>query len=205
MSVRRDDNVAEIDTHPPLDAAALRHFSVAGEHPPLHFDGAPHRVHDTAKLDESPVTRILDDPAAMLADLGFDDLAPARDQATVSALLVAAHQSRIADDVHHKDRRQPTLQACCPIAGIAARAPCPVDPSLDKYRCAAGQRPCRSGFRQFRQQILQHGPAPFIRRDPPDRLGWKNKSPVRIRRGLKPSICEDRSAQTNLSRPPARG
>ena len=47
----------------------------------------------------------------MLADLWRDDLAAIGREAEMGALLVRAHQARIADDVGSKDRRQPPLQS----------------------------------------------------------------------------------------------
>ena len=75
--VRRHDDVAEIDADAELDAAVSRQPGVAGANDPLHVQGAPHRIDDTAELDKSPVAGVLDDAAAVLADLRCDDLASA--------------------------------------------------------------------------------------------------------------------------------
>ena len=74
--VRRDDHIAEIDPHAELDAAALRHCGIAGEHQPLHLQGTANRVDHAAEFGERPVTSVFDDPAAMLADFWLDHLAP---------------------------------------------------------------------------------------------------------------------------------
>src|SRR6516164_1027850 len=52
-----------------------------------------------AKLHEHAITGVLDDAAAIMADLRLDDLAPIGQQAEMSALLVGAREPRIADHV----------------------------------------------------------------------------------------------------------
>ena len=83
---------------------ALGHFA-------LHLDRAAHRVDDAGELDEQPVAGGLDDAAAVLVDLGVDQLAPNRLQRRERAFLVRAHQPRIAGDIGRQDRRQPPLYA----------------------------------------------------------------------------------------------
>src|ERR1700719_783939 len=79
--VRRDDDVAEIDADAELDAAVLRRQGVASANDPLHIQRAAYRIDHTAELDESPVAGMLDDAAAVLADLWRDDVAAIGPQA----------------------------------------------------------------------------------------------------------------------------
>ena len=51
---------------------------VALGHLALHLDRAAHRVDDAGELDEQPVAGGLDDAAAVLGDLGVDELAANR-------------------------------------------------------------------------------------------------------------------------------
>jgi hypothetical protein len=92
--VRRHDDVAEIDADAELDAAVLRQPGIARANDPLHIERAAHRVDDAAELDESPVAGMLDNAAAVLADLRRDDLAAIGEQAEVGALLVGARPRR---------------------------------------------------------------------------------------------------------------
>src|SRR6266704_5562050 len=72
--VRRHDHVAEVDADAELDAAVLRQPGIAREDEPLHIQRAAHRIDHAAELDKSSVTGMLDDAAAVLADLWRDDL-----------------------------------------------------------------------------------------------------------------------------------
>src|SRR6516164_3495903 len=172
--VRRDDDVTEIDADAQLDASALRHPGIAGDDEPLHIQGAANRVDHAAELDEGAVTGVLDDPAAMFADPRLDDLTPIGEQTEMSALLVVRHQTRIADDIGRKDRRQSPFNT--QRLGQAVNPPRPKTPPrqghpgcdpLDSKRRAAGQQSGDPGFAYVRPKFFQHDPASFDRRDPP--------------------------------------
>src|SRR5262249_15913951 len=64
--VRCDDHVTKVDAHAELDATALRHRRVAGEHQLLHFERAAHGVDDAAEFGNRAVTSVFYDAAAML-------------------------------------------------------------------------------------------------------------------------------------------
>ena len=72
---------------------------VALGHLALHLDRAAHRIDDAGELDQQAVAGGLDDAAAMLGDLGVDQFAPKRLQRGERALLVRAHQPRVAGDI----------------------------------------------------------------------------------------------------------
>ena len=100
-------------TDPQIDAAVLRQPGVPREDEPLHIQGTAHRFDHTAEFDESPVTGMFDDAAAVLADLWRDDLAPISQEAEMGALLVGAHQARITDGESSCAGLLPYLGAIC--------------------------------------------------------------------------------------------
>ena len=55
-----------------LDAPLRWQACVALDHADLHFDGAAHRVHHAAKLDDRGVAGALDDAAVMSGDGGVE-------------------------------------------------------------------------------------------------------------------------------------
>ena len=59
----------------------------------LHLGRAPQGIDHTAKLDEQPVTRRLDEPAIVRGDRGINQLGPDRLQGLKSAALVRSDQS----------------------------------------------------------------------------------------------------------------
>ena len=70
----------------------------------LHLDGEAHRIDDAGELDQQTVACGLDDAAVVLGDLEVAQLAPDRLQRRKRALLVGAHQPRIAGDIGGQDR-----------------------------------------------------------------------------------------------------
>ena len=56
--------------------------------PLLHLDRAAHRIDDAGKLDQQAVAGGLDDAAAVLGDLGVDELGADRLQRGERAFLV---------------------------------------------------------------------------------------------------------------------
>jgi hypothetical protein len=63
-----DYNVAHVDAQPELEALVHRCRRVPLGHVSLKFGGAAQRFHDTAELDEEPVTGRLDKPAVVRRD-----------------------------------------------------------------------------------------------------------------------------------------
>jgi hypothetical protein len=94
-----DNNVAEIDPDAEADPLVFGNVALAIEHAALHLGGAAHRIHYARELSEQPVASRLHNAAAMLADFWIDQLAPMRLEALKGALLVRAHQTRIARHV----------------------------------------------------------------------------------------------------------
>jgi hypothetical protein len=64
------DHVAEMDADAKFDALVGRDLSVARYHRSLDFNGAVHRVDDTAELDDAAVARALDDAPWWTAMVG---------------------------------------------------------------------------------------------------------------------------------------
>jgi len=94
-----DNHIAKVDTDAELDPFGGRGSLIALGHPTLDLHGAPHRVHHAGKLRQETVARVLDDPATVLGDFGFDQFAQVRPQSLVRALLICPHQARIAGHV----------------------------------------------------------------------------------------------------------
>src|SRR6516165_2131985 len=88
-----DHNVAEIDTDAEIDAPLGFHAGIARGHLALHLDRAANRIDHARKLAEQTVARCVDDAAAVLLDLGVDNLTPQRLQRGERAFLVRRHQA----------------------------------------------------------------------------------------------------------------
>ena len=104
-----DDDVADIDTHAKFNPASGRHGGIAGSHFALHLDGAAHGVNHAREFNGEAVAGRLDDATAVLDDLGIAKLSADRAQCGERALLIFAHQSRIAGDIDSEYRCQPAL------------------------------------------------------------------------------------------------
>jgi hypothetical protein len=88
--------------------------AIAQRHLALQLHRATHSVDDAGEFDQEPVARDLDGAAAMPGDLGVRDVVAPRGQCRVRALLVRAHQLRIARDIGRQHRRQSPLDALSP-------------------------------------------------------------------------------------------
>ena len=102
----------------------------------------------------------------------------------MSALLVNRHQTRIADDISRKDRRQSPFDT--QRLGRAVDAARPKTPPrqghlgrdpLDSERRAAREQSSDPGLAYVRPKFFQHDPASFDRRDPPGTIGQKRERP----------------------------
>ena len=100
-----DDDVADIDADAVFDALVVGDAGVARGHGTLQVDGAAHGIDDTGEFDQHAVAGGLDDAAAVLRDLGIDQLAPVRLHLRERAFLVGAHQPTIAGDIGRKNGR----------------------------------------------------------------------------------------------------
>jgi len=87
--------------HPDTErnAPICSHVGVALGHGTLHLNGTAHRLDRTGALDEHAVAGGLQDPAAMLCNLGIDDFATKRLQAFEHPFLAGFYQTRIAGPV----------------------------------------------------------------------------------------------------------
>ena len=84
-------------------------FQRCGDHLPLHLDRAAHRVDDAGELGKEAVAGGLDDATPMLGDFGIAEFAANRAQSGERALLIFAHQPRIAGHIDRQNGRQPSL------------------------------------------------------------------------------------------------
>jgi len=82
-------------------------LDIAQRHLALQLDCTAHRIDDARELDQQPITGRFHNAAAMLGDLGVRYFAAQRRLGRVRALLVLAHQPRIARDIGRQYRRQP--------------------------------------------------------------------------------------------------
>src|SRR6516225_7706719 len=92
-------NIAEMNADTEFDALVGRDLGVALDHRPLDFDGAVHRIDDTAEFNDAAVASALDDAAMMHGDGGVDQVAPKGPEPRERAILVRASKPRITDDV----------------------------------------------------------------------------------------------------------
>src|SRR6516225_4207463 len=83
-----DHDVAEIDADAEIDAPISLHASVARGDLALNLDRATNRINHARKLAEQTVARSIDDPAAVLLDLGVGNLSPQCLQPSERAFLV---------------------------------------------------------------------------------------------------------------------
>ena len=112
-----DDDFAEIDADPDLDALIWRKGRVALGKSALQRDGAFDGIHHGAELGQHTVAHHLEDPAVMARDLGLEQIFPASFQPFMRAGFVGFHERRIGDNVgsqnggklavHGKCRPQP--------------------------------------------------------------------------------------------------
>jgi hypothetical protein len=93
------NHVAEVDTHPELNALLWRGARVALRHASLDLNGAAHGVHHARELRQQTIAGVLYDPAAVLGDLGVDQLPEVRGEALVSALFVSTHKAGVPRNV----------------------------------------------------------------------------------------------------------
>src|SRR5215469_10716518 len=77
---------------------------LAVDHPTLDLCGAADSVYNTAKFGQQAVAGVLYDTTSVFFDLRIDQLFKMRFEALMSALLVHAHQPRVARNVGGEDR-----------------------------------------------------------------------------------------------------
>src|SRR6516164_10245562 len=97
-----DDDVAEIDADPEIDAPFGAHAGIACGHLALHLDRATNRIDHARKLAEQTVARRVDDAAAVLPDLRVDNLPPQRLQRSERTFLIRRHQAPLDPILCHR-------------------------------------------------------------------------------------------------------
>jgi hypothetical protein len=70
-----DDDVADINANPELDALLIWYLGIALGHPALDIKSSAHCVHYAAKLGQQPIAGVLDNTAAVFGNLGIDERA----------------------------------------------------------------------------------------------------------------------------------
>jgi hypothetical protein len=106
-----DDDVADVDSHPELDAPVLRHSLIAGSHLPLCLHRASNSVDHAGELSQEAVTSSLDYAATMLGDLRVADLSAQSAQHSERGFLVLTHKPGIACYIDRQYRCKATLDA----------------------------------------------------------------------------------------------
>jgi hypothetical protein len=99
-----DNHVAEIDADAEDDALILGDTRIAVDHRPLDFGRAADCVDDARKFHQHAVAGGFDDASVMLSDFRIDELAAMGLQALERAVLVGAHQPRIARHIGGQNR-----------------------------------------------------------------------------------------------------
>jgi len=106
-----DDNVAEINPHSEADALVFGGIGIPVDHPALDLYSTADRLHDTAEFHQHAVASVLCDAPTMLLDLRIDQLLEMRLEPLVGALLVLAHQARVARHIGGENGGQPAFDA----------------------------------------------------------------------------------------------
>ena len=117
-----------------LDFLVRRQIGIARRHPALDVDGATNRIDRAGEFHKGTVTGRFHDAAAMLRDLWVNVGLAQSFESSESALLIAAHQAAVADDVGREDCGEPSFD---PSLGHEDRlADCAYQPSLwSRERC----------------------------------------------------------------------
>jgi hypothetical protein len=171
-----DDDVAEIDADAKLDAALARDTVIAQRHLALQFDRAAHRIDDAREFDQQPVAGRLDNAAAMLGNFGVHQFAPGYLERRERALLVLAHQPRIAGDIGRQHRRQAPLDPLPP--GIHGGNASAISPFTIAARLRSYCLRCRNAI-----QVTRYDPMENNMAEPAERM--KMMRARRRRQGLR--------------------
>ncbi len=100
------DDVAEMNADTELDAAILDDAGVSFDHSILHFDGAPNRIDNAAKLDQRPVTGALEDTSVVHGDGRVNEIAAQSAEPRQGAILVRAGEPTETDHVGGENCRE---------------------------------------------------------------------------------------------------
>src|SRR5262249_53827793 len=124
-----------------LDALCLWHAGIALRHPALNLDRATQCFDDAFEFREDAVAGALDDPSAMLVDLGVEELASVGFQPRERALLVGAHQSAVAGDVSRENGRERPYDSLGGHLGMPCLPSCRRDSIVASWLCPSGVGP----------------------------------------------------------------
>src|SRR3954471_19717599 len=103
------DDVAQIDAYPEQEVLALRQIGVAVHHAALHLDSAAHGFDGACELDQQAIAGCLNNVPTMFADQRAEEFASVGLQAGQRAVLVRAHEARIARGIGGQDGGEPAL------------------------------------------------------------------------------------------------
>jgi hypothetical protein len=98
-----------VDADSELDPPLCGNVGVRFGHRVVDFDRASDRIDDARELDQQAVPGRLDDPAAMLGDLGIDQFASVCLEGCQRADFVSAHDPAVSGDIRRQNRSQPPL------------------------------------------------------------------------------------------------
>ena len=98
-----DDDVANMNADAELDALVLRHGCVTLDHAVLNFNSTARSVYGACELNQDTIASPLDDAAAMIGDLRFQEFEPMSIKPRQCAFLVGSHQTAVAGDVASED------------------------------------------------------------------------------------------------------
>ncbi|MEE8228165.1 MAG: hypothetical protein V3R30_15185, partial [Kiloniellales bacterium] len=91
-----DDDVANIYFHPKFNAAVFRNFRTAQRHSLLDIDSVLNGIHGAWELDQDSIAGRLEDPPAVLLDLGIEQLLPECLELRQGARLVFANKPAVS-------------------------------------------------------------------------------------------------------------
>jgi hypothetical protein len=84
---------------------SIQHAGVAGLCAKRHFDGAAHRVHNAAELDNRPIAGALNYAAMVHNVQGINEIAADRPKPRQGTIFISAGKPAVTDHVSHQDRR----------------------------------------------------------------------------------------------------
>jgi hypothetical protein len=80
-------------------------------HAALDVHGTTHGIDSTAELGQQPVSRVLDDTAAMFSDLGIDKGTEVVRKPGMCTLFIQAGEPAVSSDIGRQDGCKSTLYA----------------------------------------------------------------------------------------------
>ena len=109
-----DDQVAEVQADAEDDGGVRRLIPIGFGHCLLELDCGTECIHGAGELGQRAIARQLDQPPAMTRQHRLQPLRPMGLQPRQRAVLIPAHQPRVAHDICRKDGRQSPYN---PLAG----------------------------------------------------------------------------------------